>query len=81
MVGNEFVRGLSGGERKRTTITEAMVSRSAINCWDCSTRGLDAASALDYATSLRIITETLHKTTVASFYQVDSFWFSHLSLN
>lgn len=91
MVGNEFVRGLSGGERKRTTITEAMVSRyslflfvafashplnslyrSAINCWDCSTRGLDAASALDYATSLRIITETLHKTTIASFYQVSN---------
>lgn len=35
MVGNEFVRGLSGGERKRTTITEAMVSRYIlmINHW------------------------------------------------
>jgi ABC-type multidrug transport system ATPase subunit len=34
--------GLSGGERKRATISEAMVSRGAIDCWDCSTRGLDA---------------------------------------
>lgn len=69
MVGNEMVPGLSGGERKRTTISEAMVSRGAIDCWDCSTRGLDAASALDYAKSLRVITQTLHKTTLATFYQ------------
>jgi ABC-type multidrug transport system ATPase subunit len=69
MVGNEMVPGLSGGERKRTTISEAMLSRGAIDCWDCSTRGLDAASALDYAKSLRVITQTLHKTTLATFYQ------------
>lgn len=69
MVGNEMMPGLSGGERKRTTISEAMVSRGAIDCWDCSTRGLDAASAFDYAKSLRVITNTLHKTTLASFYQ------------
>ncbi|EFA80736.1 ABC transporter G family protein [Heterostelium album PN500] len=69
VVGDEFVRGLSGGERKRMTITEAMVSGSSITCWDSSTRGLDAASALDYAKSLRIMSDTLHKTTIASFYQ------------
>ncbi|EGG25222.1 hypothetical protein DFA_03470 [Cavenderia fasciculata] len=69
MVGNEWVRGLSGGERKRMTITEAMVSAAPITCWDCSTRGLDAASALDYAKSLRIMSDTLDKTTIASFYQ------------
>ncbi|EGG18744.1 ABC transporter G family protein [Cavenderia fasciculata] len=69
LVGNEWVRGLSGGERKRMTITEAMVSGAPITCWDCSTRGLDAASALDYAKSLRIMSDTLDKTTIASFYQ------------
>jgi len=69
MVGNEWIRGLSGGERKRMTISEAMVSSSPINCWDCSTRGLDAASALDYAKSLRIMSDVLHKTTIATFYQ------------
>ncbi|KAN0043238.1 hypothetical protein ACTA71_010878 [Dictyostelium dimigraforme] len=69
IVGNEFIRGLSGGERKRLTITEAMVSSASITCWDCSTRGLDAASAFDYAKSIRIMSDTLHKTTIASFYQ------------
>ncbi|KNC96342.1 uncharacterized protein SPPG_08243 [Spizellomyces punctatus DAOM BR117] len=69
LVGNEWVRGLSGGERKRMTITEAMTARAAVNCWDCSTRGLDAASALDYTRGLRIMSDTLNKTTIASFYQ------------
>ncbi|KAN0023395.1 hypothetical protein ACTFIU_011565 [Dictyostelium citrinum] len=69
MVGNEFVRGLSGGERKRVTIAESMVSGASITCWDCSTRGLDAQTAYDYAKSLRIMSDTLNKTTVASFYQ------------
>lgn len=69
MVGNEFVRGLSGGERKRLTIAEQMTTGSCINCWDCSTRGLDAASALDYVRSLRIMTDILKKTTVATLYQ------------
>ncbi|OZJ04704.1 hypothetical protein BZG36_02532 [Bifiguratus adelaidae] len=69
MVGNAFIRGLSGGERKRLSIAEQMTTRSTINCWDCSTRGLDASSALDYVRSLRIMTEILHKTTVATLYQ------------
>ncbi|KAG1138899.1 hypothetical protein G6F38_010219 [Rhizopus arrhizus] len=69
MVGNAFVRGLSGGERKRLSIAEQMTTRSSINCWDCSTRGLDASSALDYVRSLRIMTDILHKTTVSTLYQ------------
>ncbi|RKO84278.1 P-loop containing nucleoside triphosphate hydrolase protein, partial [Blyttiomyces helicus] len=69
LVGNEFIRGLSGGERKRMTIAEAMTARSAIYCWDCTTRGLDSASALDYAKSLRILSDTLSKTSIATFYQ------------
>ncbi|KAI9282778.1 ABC-2 type transporter-domain-containing protein [Sporodiniella umbellata] len=69
MVGNAFVRGLSGGERKRLSIAEQMTTRSSINCWDCATRGLDASSALDYVRSLRIMTDILHKTTVATLYQ------------
>jgi ABC-type multidrug transport system ATPase subunit len=39
LVGNEFLRGLSGGERKRLTLMEAMVTAASITCWDCGTRG------------------------------------------
>ncbi|CAO3630281.1 unnamed protein product [Cunninghamella blakesleeana] len=72
MVGNAFVRGLSGGERKRLSIAEQMTTTSNINCWDCSTRGLDAASALDYVRSLRIMTDIFNKTTVATLYQASN---------
>ncbi|KAK9693946.1 ATP-binding cassette transporter snq2 [Basidiobolus ranarum] len=69
VVGNAWIRGLSGGERKRMTISEAMTARSAITTWDCPTRGLDSASALDYNKSLRIQCDALNKTTIATLYQ------------
>ncbi|CAO3636970.1 unnamed protein product [Cunninghamella blakesleeana] len=72
LVGNAFIRGLSGGERKRLSIAEQMTTSSTINTWDCSTRGLDAASALDFVRSLRIMTDILNKTTVATLYQASN---------
>jgi ATP-binding cassette subfamily G (WHITE) protein 2 (SNQ2) len=38
-VGNEYVRGVSGGERKRLSIIETLATRAAVVCWDNSTRG------------------------------------------
>lgn len=43
-VGNEYVRGVSGGERKRVSIIETMATRGSVFCWDNSTRGLDAST-------------------------------------
>ncbi|KAG0380213.1 hypothetical protein BGX24_009550 [Mortierella sp. AD032] len=69
LVGNAFIRGLSGGERKRLSIAEQMATRSSINMWDGSTRGLDASSALDYVKSLRVQTNLLRRATMVSIYQ------------
>ncbi|KAF9969887.1 hypothetical protein BGZ73_007565 [Actinomortierella ambigua] len=69
VVGNAFIRGVSGGERKRLSIAEQMATRSSINMWDGSTRGLDASSALDYVKSLRVQTNLLKKATMVSIYQ------------
>ncbi|KAG0364544.1 ABC-2 type transporter-domain-containing protein [Gamsiella multidivaricata] len=69
VVGNAFIRGISGGERKRLSIAEQMATRSAVNMWDGSTRGLDASSALDYVKSLRVQTNLLNKATVVTIYQ------------
>jgi ATP-binding cassette subfamily G (WHITE) protein 2 (PDR) len=41
-VGNDFIRGVSGGERKRVSIAEMMVAGSPFAAWDNSTRGLDS---------------------------------------
>lgn len=43
-VGNEYVRGVSGGERKRVSIIETLATRGSVFCWDNSTRGLDAST-------------------------------------
>ena len=45
-VGNEYIRGVSGGERKRISIAETTLSGSPLQCWDNSTRGLDSSTAL-----------------------------------
>ena len=69
LVGNEYVRGISGGERKRVSIAETLATKSTVVCWDNSTRGLDASTALDYANSLRVMTDVSNRTTLVSLYQ------------
>lgn len=69
LVGNEFVRGVSGGERKRVSIAEMMATNSHVQCWDNSTRGLDASTALDFVKSLRIMTDVLGQTVFVTLYQ------------
>ncbi|KAJ9399507.1 hypothetical protein DTO282F9_3619 [Paecilomyces variotii] len=68
-VGNEFVRGVSGGERKRVSIIECLATRGSVFCWDNSTRGLDASSALEWAKALRAMTDVLGLATIVTLYQ------------
>ncbi|GME75706.1 unnamed protein product [[Candida] boidinii] len=37
-VGNDYVRGISGGQRKRVSIAEAMVARASFYAFDNATR-------------------------------------------
>ncbi|GAB1212649.1 hypothetical protein ATERTT37_001794 [Aspergillus terreus] len=53
-VGDDYVRGVSGGERKRVSIAEMALSGAPIAAWDNSTRGLDSASALEFVNALRL---------------------------
>ncbi|KJZ78583.1 hypothetical protein HIM_01974 [Hirsutella minnesotensis 3608] len=69
VVGDHFVRGISGGERKRVSIAEIMTTNACILSWDNSTRGLDASTALDFIKSLRILTNLYRTTTFVSLYQ------------
>jgi ABC-type multidrug transport system ATPase subunit len=62
------IRGVSGGERKRVSIAEALVTRAA---WDNSTRGLDASTALDNARSLKLLSQLQYTSaTLATLYQI-----------
>lgn len=68
-VGNEYVRGVSGGERKRVTIAEASLSGAPLQCWDNSTRGLDSANAVEFCKTLRLQTEMSDTAALVSIYQ------------
>ncbi|KAF2262008.1 hypothetical protein CC78DRAFT_330158 [Lojkania enalia] len=68
-VGNEYVRGVSGGEKKRVSIAEAMITKASVQSWDNSTRGLDASTALEYVQSLRSLTNMAHTSTSVALYQ------------
>jgi len=60
---------VSGGEKKRVSIAETLVARGAIGCWDNSTRGLDASTALEYCQSLRALTDITKVSTMVTMYQ------------
>ncbi|KAJ5160816.1 uncharacterized protein N7482_007820, partial [Penicillium canariense] len=68
-VGNEFVRGVSGGERKRVSIIECLATKGSVYCWDNSTRGLDASTALEWAKALRAMTDVQGLSTIVTLYQ------------
>lgn len=68
-VGNDFIRGVSGGERKRVSIAEVALSGSPLQCWDNSTRGLDSATALDFVKTLRMGADLQGSTALLAIYQ------------
>ncbi|KIW86022.1 hypothetical protein Z517_01416 [Fonsecaea pedrosoi CBS 271.37] len=68
-VGNAYVRGASGGERKRVSIAEMLLSFSPIGCWDNSTRGLDASSALTFVRTLRLSADLIGSAHAVAAYQ------------
>ena len=68
-VGSDYVRGVSGGERKRVSIAEMMVAGSPICAWDNSTRGLDSTSALRFVEALRLSSDIGRHAHAVAMYQ------------
>ncbi|KAK6201120.1 multidrug resistance protein [Scheffersomyces amazonensis] len=68
-VGNDFVRGVSGGERKRVSIAEVSLCGANLQCWDNATRGLDAATALEFIRALKTSASILEATPLIAIYQ------------
>jgi ATP-binding cassette subfamily G (WHITE) protein 2 (SNQ2) len=74
-VGNSQLRGVSGGEKKRVSISEVLASRSLVTMWDSATRGLDSSSAVQYVKALRALTNLTKGSTLVTLYQAsDSLW-------
>ncbi|KAF4968352.1 hypothetical protein FSARC_4298 [Fusarium sarcochroum] len=68
-VGHDFIGGVSGGERKRVSIAEAVLSYSPWQCWDNSTRGLDSANAIEFCRTLRLQSDVFGRAALVAIYQ------------
>ena len=68
-VGDDFVRGVSGGERKRVSIAEMALSGAPLAAWDNSTRGLDSATALKFVAALRLLSDVTGSAHAVAAYQ------------
>ena len=53
IIGDDLVRGVSGGEKKRVTIGEALVTNARLLCCDEISTGLDAAVTFNIVAALR----------------------------
>ncbi|KAL4766906.1 ABC-2 type transporter-domain-containing protein [Aspergillus nidulans var. acristatus] len=69
IVGNSFVRGVSGGERKRVSLAEVMATNPAIACWDNPIRGLDSSSALQFLQLLKAMSRQNGMANIVTIYQ------------
>ncbi|RKO89520.1 ABC-2 type transporter-domain-containing protein, partial [Blyttiomyces helicus] len=75
VVGDASIRGVSGGEKKRVSLAEATCVNAVAGLFDGCTKGLDAASALDFVRGLRNYADLTNRTTVASCYQASDAMF------
>lgn len=70
IVGNDYIRGISGGERKRISIIESLIANGLVYLWDNSTKGLDSSTALEFIESLKKMTTLNHVTHLIGINQV-----------
>ncbi len=68
-VGNDEIRGVSGGQRRRVTIGEMLMSDSPIICGDEISNGLDSGSTFEIITAMSYIGRVREKLQVISLLQ------------
>ncbi|WMV56511.1 hypothetical protein MTR67_049896 [Solanum verrucosum] len=69
MVGDEMIRGISGGQKKRVTTGEMLVGPSKALFMDEISTGLDSSTTYSIVNSLRQSVQILHGTAVISLLQ------------
>eukprot|EP01060_Flectonema_neradi_P006012 TRINITY_DN14015_c0_g1_i2.p1 TRINITY_DN14015_c0_g1~~TRINITY_DN14015_c0_g1_i2.p1 ORF type:complete len:1315 (+),score=313.42 TRINITY_DN14015_c0_g1_i2:41-3946(+) len=76
LIGSSLLRGVSGGEKKRVSIGEAILNHGQLSVFDGWSRGLDAATALHIGKILRALCNISQVPCVHSLYQAGSDLFS-----
>jgi ABC-type multidrug transport system ATPase subunit len=70
-VGNAFIKGISGGERKRTSIGVELITNPSIIFLDEPTTGLDSTTALQVILLLKTLAKQ-GKTVISTIHQPSS---------
>lgn len=69
VVGNELLRGVSGGERKRVTTAEMMMAQRPVEFYDQISTGLDSATTYDICRRITSIAKNLNHTVAVALLQ------------
>eukprot|EP00667_Euglena_gracilis_P001828 EG_transcript_1828 len=69
IVGNEVLRGISGGQRKRLTTAESLATFCPVMLMDEISNGLDSTTTFEICSTLKSIARCLKKTVVVSLLQ------------
>ena len=69
IIGDDLVRGVSGGEKKRVTIAETLVTNARVFCMDEISTGLDAAVTFNIVAALRAWARTTNGTAIVALLQ------------
>ncbi|KAI1116059.1 ABC transporter PeaB1 [Nemania sp. NC0429] len=68
-VGNATIKGVSGGQRRRVSLAEAIATCPDVLCLDNPTNGLDSSTALEFMQMMREFTNRHGCSTAMSIYQ------------
>ncbi|PLB53350.1 ABC transporter [Aspergillus steynii IBT 23096] len=68
-VGDAYIRGVSGGERRRVSLAEALATCARLICLDNPTNGLDSSTALEFMEMMHEWTLQSQCVTAMSVYQ------------
>ena len=69
VIGNANLKGVSGGERRRVTFGEMLVTGSQVMCCDEISTGLDSAATFDIVAYLRSAAHALQKSVIVALLQ------------
>jgi len=69
VVGNQFVKGLSGGQKRRLSIAVVLIKRPAVLFLDEPTSGLDAAAAVGVMRTVRDLAVSANLAVIATIHQ------------
>jgi ABC-type multidrug transport system ATPase subunit len=77
-VGNQFLPGLSGGQKKRLSVALALLKKPALMLLDEPTSGLDAAASHHVMTYIHSVARDLNTIVICTIHQPSSFVYMNL---